>query len=92
VLEFAGPLAWVALAPSQKAGSSAPCGVEAKVSIERIGPNGTSAGEGPGSVGARLAVTLEVQFPAGRLVGIIFRRGGQGEARNRLHRAPKKVG
>jgi len=36
-------LAWMVLAPSYMGELSAPCGVEAKVSIERIGPQGTSA-------------------------------------------------
>ncbi len=36
-------LAWVVLAPGYTGELSAPCGVEAKVSIERIGPQGTSA-------------------------------------------------
>jgi|HubBroStandDraft_6_1064221.scaffolds.fasta_scaffold28200_3 hypothetical protein len=36
-------LAWLLLAPVSKPEPSAPCGVEANVLIERIGPKGTSA-------------------------------------------------
>jgi hypothetical protein len=37
-------LAWLVLAPRYSPELSGPCGVEAQVLIERIGPQGTSAG------------------------------------------------
>jgi hypothetical protein len=81
----------MALAPSNRGELSAPCGVEAKVSIERMGPKGTSAGDRPGSFGITIAVTLRFSDPAGRLVGINLRRGRDASVSNRLPCASKKV-
>jgi hypothetical protein len=48
----------VVLVSSYRLELSAPCGVEAKVSIVRMGPKGTSAEDAPGSFGITIAVTL----------------------------------
>jgi len=79
------------LAPGYTGKLSAPCGVEVKVSIERIGPKGTSAGDIPGSSGSTLAVTLAFRrtcWAAGRnyLSAMPVRQGS-----NRLILLPKKV-
>ncbi len=57
------------LAPGNTGKVSAPCGVEAKVSIERVGPQGTPAEDRPGSSGYTLAVALtfrRTRWAAGR--------------------------
>ena len=92
VLKSLRLLAWMVLAPSYMGELSAPCGVEAKVSIERIGPQGTSAEDRPGSFGVTLAVTLSIQrtcWAAGRH----YLSAGPGERnKNHLLLARKKVG
>jgi hypothetical protein len=79
------------LAPGSTRTVSAPFGIEAQVSVERIGPQGTSAEDRLGSSGATLAVTLSLRltcWAAGRNY-LSARSGPRGL--NRLLLAPKKV-
>ena len=84
-------LALVVLAPGYSADLGAPCGVEAKVSIERVGPKGTPAEDTPGSYGITLAVTLTFKRTcwAASRYSLLVAPGPRSS--NRLPSAPKKV-
>ena len=69
----------------------AQCSVEAKVSIERIGPHGTFAGHRPDLSDYESAATLTI--PGTRwAAGSIFFRGGAGADSRRLTPGLKSVG
>jgi len=79
------------LAPRLSPELSGPCGVEAKVLIERIGPQGTSAGDTPGSSGFTVAVTLALRRTCWAASGNYLRDAPGPRGSNPLLLAPKKV-
>jgi hypothetical protein len=85
------PLAWLVLAPGYSPELSGPCGVEAQVLIERIGPQGTSAGDIPGSSGLTVAVTLTLRRTCWAAGGNSLSEAPGPRGSNRLLVAPKKV-
>jgi hypothetical protein len=69
----------------------AQCSGEAKVSIERNGPNGTFAGDRPDTSDRKLVVTLTFQGTCWA-TGSIYLTGGDGLGTQRLTKLLKTLG
>ena len=87
-------LAWLVLALGGYPGTLGPPDAKAaraKVSIERIGPQGTSAEDRPGSFGVTLAVTLTLRQPRWAAGRHYLRTGPGSRGSIHLSWSPKRV-